>query len=319
MKKCGTDILRFCDMTTLYSDDPSVELSPDELSLTEAGILVIDEDPAFQLGLKTFLKEYVGFEKVFTARNGKDAIEMIEKEESIELLTVDFQMPVMDGIQMLQHLQKSAPRPLGVTMITGFPSDELKKQFAELTSSTLLTNHFLSKPVEFEKLEPVILESYEDLRRSRMLTETMTGGDEEQDDSSLSELNAMALAASNRELLAKIDRLEEKLDQNAKALRDLAKPRFFSSFIGEILKLLIAAAIAYFVWQSGFLSKLQEKFKSVPHPASEVEAPASAPAPIAPADTKPSDSSPEVTGPAPEITIDSFEEPLPETEPLQSQ
>ncbi|MDF1811692.1 MAG: response regulator [Verrucomicrobiales bacterium] len=240
---------------TAFTDETIVELAPDDSTLTEAGILVVDEDPAFQLGLKTFLKEYVGFEKVFTARSGQEAIDLIGKEESIELLTVDFQMPGMDGIELLQHLRDNAPRPLGVTMITGFPSEKLRKEFAKLTSSKLLTNHFLAKPVEFEKLEPVILDSYEELKRSQMLTETMTGGDDfPEEQISVSDLNAMAIAASNRELSARFDRLEEKLDQHLKTVREARPPGAGKSFVVDVLKLLVAAAIAWGVWQSGVLS-----------------------------------------------------------------
>ena len=51
-------------------EKPLKELPP----LDEGGILVVDDDPAFQLGLKTFLREYAGFEKVFTAGNAEEIL-----------------------------------------------------------------------------------------------------------------------------------------------------------------------------------------------------------------------------------------------------
>jgi YesN/AraC family two-component response regulator len=233
-------------MTTIHTDEPGTDLSPESLALTEAGILIVDEDPAFQLGLKTFLKEYVGFEKVFTARNGKEAIELIGKEPSIELLTVDFQMPVMDGIEMLKLLQFNAPRPLGVTMITGFPSEELKREYAGLSSSRLLARHLLSKPVEFEKLEPIILESYQEVKKAHHLTGAMQGignfpGEEG---------NAIAIAASNRELLARFESVEEKLGENNRTIEQLSK-RLLVSICTNLITLLLVVLIAIAAWQGG--------------------------------------------------------------------
>lgn len=135
----------------------------DSPSTSRAGILVVDEDPAFQLGLKTFLKEYVGFDRVFTARNGKEALELIEKEESIEVVTLDYEMPGMNGIQMLRNLTDTDHRPLSVMMVTGYPSDELEDEFHSFQSPTLLTTHFVAKPVEFEKLEPLVLSAHDEL------------------------------------------------------------------------------------------------------------------------------------------------------------
>ena len=140
-----------------------------------AGILVVDEDPAFQLGLKTFLREYVGFDKVFVANSGPEALEMIEGEESIDVITLDYQMPGMNGIELLERLRESAPRSLSVMMITGYPSDELEEEFHSLATPTLLTTHFLSKPVEFEKLEPVVLRAHEELLSTRRSSEDPAG------------------------------------------------------------------------------------------------------------------------------------------------
>jgi CheY-like chemotaxis protein len=128
-----------------------------------AAILVVDEDPAFQLGLKTFLREYVGFEKVFTARSGQEALDFIRAEPSIEVVTLDYRMPVMNGIEMLTALRAQANRPLAVIMITGQPSEELQSEFHAHGNEYVLTTHFLTKPVQFERLEPIVLAAHEEV------------------------------------------------------------------------------------------------------------------------------------------------------------
>lgn len=136
-------------------------------SASKPAILVVDEDPAFQLGLKTFLREYVGFSEVHVASSGAEALDKIESEPAIELVTLDYRMPGMNGIEMLEELSRSLPRPLSVTMITGYPSEELEEEFRSFHSPRLLTDYFLTKPVEFERLEPVILRAYEDLEKAK--------------------------------------------------------------------------------------------------------------------------------------------------------
>lgn len=157
-----------------------------------AGILVVDEDPAFQLGLKTFLREYVGFEKVFTAKSGQEALDFIRAEPSIEVVTLDYRMPGMSGIEVLQSLREGSFRPLAVLMITGYPSDELESEFHAMGTGTLLTTHFLPKPVEFEKLEHLVLDAHEEvLALKRRETEPSLKVDAEMDqgDLPLSALN----------------------------------------------------------------------------------------------------------------------------------
>ncbi len=145
----------------LPENETPLEQAP---SLADAGILVVDDDPAFQLGLKTFLREYAGFEKVFTARSGDEALKLIDAEPSIQVVTLDNEMPGMTGIKMLTSLAESTPRPLSVVMITGAASPKLEKKFHQFGSTKLLANHYLAKPVAFEELEPVILRSYEELK-----------------------------------------------------------------------------------------------------------------------------------------------------------
>jgi CheY-like chemotaxis protein len=139
---------------------PSVP--PISAPLAHAGILVVDEDPAFQLGLKTFLREYVGFEKVCTAASGQAALDQIYADPSIEVVTLDYRMPGLSGIDVMRDLSKNLTRPLSVLMITGYPSDELEREFYSLATPKLLACRFLTKPVAFEKLEPLLLRAHEE-------------------------------------------------------------------------------------------------------------------------------------------------------------
>lgn len=65
-------------------------------------ILVVEDDTDIREGIEIYLTNQ-GYE-VFQAANGKQGLEVIEKEE-IHLAVVDIMMPVMDGVTMLMKLR----------------------------------------------------------------------------------------------------------------------------------------------------------------------------------------------------------------------
>jgi len=132
-----------------------------------AAILVVDEDPAFQLGLKTFLHEYVGFEKVFTARSGQEALDLVRSDPSIEVVTLDYPVPGSEGLELLEALRTQATSPLAVLMIAGHAPEGIESEFLASSDETLLATHFLTKPVQFETLEPLVLAAHEEVFAAR--------------------------------------------------------------------------------------------------------------------------------------------------------
>ncbi|MEM9015664.1 MAG: response regulator [Verrucomicrobiota bacterium] len=211
-----------------------------------AGILVVDEDPAFQLGLKTFLRDYVGFDEVYVANSGAEALELIETEETIEVVTLDFQMPEMNGIEVMEALREREIRPLSVIMITGYPSEDLESEFLSYDSDILLAKHFLSKPVEFERLEPLLLRAHEELLVAR---EAALAEEPEE----LSAANALGVVTdetlSDSERLQRLDesfaRQERKLIQIQDELQEV-KTQQRRDFFLLVLVGLVIWAVAHF-------------------------------------------------------------------------
>lgn len=74
-------------------------------------VLVVD-DSAF---MRKILSDLFAAEQDFTvveiARNGKDALEKVKKYKP-DVVTMDVEMPVMDGIQSLEAIMREAPTPV---------------------------------------------------------------------------------------------------------------------------------------------------------------------------------------------------------------
>jgi len=76
---------------------------------TMANILIVDDEKDIVNALKIYLNEpdY----KLFEAYNGKQALEIVEKEE-IHLILMDIMMPVMDGITALNKIREISFAPV---------------------------------------------------------------------------------------------------------------------------------------------------------------------------------------------------------------
>ncbi|WP_319547767.1 chemotaxis response regulator protein-glutamate methylesterase [Desulfogranum marinum] len=71
-------------------------------------VLVVDDTIVYRKAVSDVLKEIPGVEVVGVAHNGKIAVSKI-KSLKPDLLTLDIEMPEMNGLEVLQYLQKHAP------------------------------------------------------------------------------------------------------------------------------------------------------------------------------------------------------------------
>lgn len=73
-------------------------------------ILLVDDEPMVKIALKTLLRwEDYGFSICATASDGKEALDFIDKFHP-EIIITDLKMPIMDGLELIKALKKSAIR-----------------------------------------------------------------------------------------------------------------------------------------------------------------------------------------------------------------
>ena len=76
-------------------------------------IVVVDDDPKVLSALRRVLRAAEPDWVVRTAANGQKALEMIAAD-SADVVVTDLHMPVMDGFQLLQRLERSHPETIRI-------------------------------------------------------------------------------------------------------------------------------------------------------------------------------------------------------------
>ena len=115
-------------------------------------LLIVDDEVKFleSISKRLVLKDF----DVTTAVNGKEAIESAEKG-FFDVAVVDFQMPGMDGAQVLRTL-KQKHKYLEIIMLTGHATVDSAVECTKLGAFK-----YLEKPYDFENLVETIQEAYE--------------------------------------------------------------------------------------------------------------------------------------------------------------
>ena len=98
-------------------------------------ILIVDDSALYRQSINNVLREAADAVVVGSAKNGLEALEKIEQLDP-DLLTLDVNMPDMDGIQVLQEI-KRRQLPTKAIMVSSFTSEG-----AQLTTDALMEGAF---------------------------------------------------------------------------------------------------------------------------------------------------------------------------------
>lgn len=91
-------------------------------------VLVVDDSELIHNMYRLMFKKYPRCVQL-KATNGKEALEKMAIEKDIELILLDINMPVMNGIQFLEHLQKNGKHrniPIIIISTEGKEEDTLR-------------------------------------------------------------------------------------------------------------------------------------------------------------------------------------------------
>jgi DNA-binding NtrC family response regulator len=153
-------------------------------------LLMVDDEVKFleSISKRLVLKNF----DVTTAATGKEAIASAEKG-LFDVAVVDFQMPGMDGAQVLKAL-KERHKYLEIIMLTGHATVDSAVECTKLGAFK-----YLEKPYAFEKLVETITEAYEERLKKKF----------EHNQKRIKEIQKLSLGSSPLGLLRALARLDD--------------------------------------------------------------------------------------------------------------
>jgi len=111
-------------------------------------ILTVDDSLTIRMVIRRTLTQ-AGYE-VLEAANGEEALKIIENTE-LNLIISDFNMPVMDGLELMKRVKTGAQYKLNrftpCVMLTAVMAESLKKQATEMGAMAYLVKPFRPEQV----------------------------------------------------------------------------------------------------------------------------------------------------------------------------
>lgn len=108
--------------------------------MTPFRVLVVDDSAFMRKIISDLIERDEFFTVIGTASNGRDAIDLM-KELDPDVITLDVEMPVMNGLDALKIIMQEGPRP--VIMLSGINEQGMKETILALESGAF---DFIRKP-----------------------------------------------------------------------------------------------------------------------------------------------------------------------------
>jgi len=126
-----------------------------------AKILVVDDEPDVELLIKQRFRRKIrdgGFTFEF-ALNGEEALNKLLNDDSIEVIMSDINMPVMDGLTLLNRLREMPDRLLRTVIVSAY---------GDMQNIRMAMNRgaydFLTKPIDFEDFEVTLQKTLDEVQ-----------------------------------------------------------------------------------------------------------------------------------------------------------
>jgi len=119
-------------------------------------ILIVDDEETLLLIIASRFKNYRNRFAVFTARNGKEALKILETE-NVNIVVTDLNMPKMDGFELLIYMDNNFPS-IPVIVNSAYCTPEI-----QLKLDAIGTIRILDKAVDFDLLLEAVMQELEDI------------------------------------------------------------------------------------------------------------------------------------------------------------
>ncbi len=116
-------------------------------------ILIVDDIFVNRLLLKEVVKNICS--QCFEAQNGKEAIDIIQREK-VDLVFMDIEMPVMNGLETTKFIREKLPSPLRFIPVIALTAHNPANFFEDFHDAGF--DFLMTKPYSIDKITKAIHE-----------------------------------------------------------------------------------------------------------------------------------------------------------------
>lgn len=116
---------------------------------------IIDDDNIFTFVLKKILERNDSFQEIIDFKNGQNVIDLLRKKNQKipNIILLDINMPVIDGWQFLEELEKL---PIKEKLNIFIMSSSIDATDIQKSKSFSTVKDFISKPINNDKLMQIL-------------------------------------------------------------------------------------------------------------------------------------------------------------------
>ena len=133
---------------SVYFETKDIKLNVNAKELKEESIelsiLFAEDEPELRESVTKILEKF--FKKVYSVENGLEAFELIKNNTHVDIVLTDLNMPIMDGMELIQMINKSE-QELKVIVLTAFNDSKCLEKLINLN-----IDYFISKPLDKQQL-----------------------------------------------------------------------------------------------------------------------------------------------------------------------
>ncbi len=120
-------------------------------------VLVVDDSAFMRKALSNMLSECPDFKVVGTARNGEEALRKVD-ELKPDVMTLDIDMPVMDGLMVLERVMATHPLPVVVVSALTEEGAEVTLRALELGAIDFIPKHLEGSSLNISTIQELLFE-----------------------------------------------------------------------------------------------------------------------------------------------------------------
>jgi DNA-binding NarL/FixJ family response regulator len=91
-------------------------------------VVIADDHPLVRMVVRTYLESDGGFDVLAVGGTGEEAVDLV-REHSPDVVVLDYQMPVLDGLEAARTIGETHP-DVGIVMLTGADDQRVAREAA---------------------------------------------------------------------------------------------------------------------------------------------------------------------------------------------